>query len=154
MSMAYFVAMKSKDRSTNVGAIIVAPDNTILSTGYNSFPRGLNDDIEARQQRPEKYHWVEHAERNAIYNAARKGICLENSILYTSGLPCTDCARGVIQAGIRKVIYDKDWNNPNFDEHKSKTLQMFHESGILVEIYKGPKIGRIVKKISGQETFL
>ena len=69
--MANLVAKKSKDKSTQIGAVIVGPDNEIRSTGYNSFPTGLNDDLEIRQQRPEKYYWIEHAERNALYNAAR-----------------------------------------------------------------------------------
>lgn len=151
MSMAYFVALKSKDKSTKVGAVIVDPDHTILSTGYNSFPRGINDFVESRQQRPEKYHWFEHAERNAIYNAARKGIKLEGSILYTTGLPCTDCARGVVQAGIAEVVYDSAWNNPNYDEHKTRTLQLFKESGIITRIYSGQKITTITQKINGLE---
>ena len=71
LSIAEQVKLKSKDRNTQIGAVIVGEDNEILSTGYNSFPRGLNDDLDDRQNRPEKYFWFEHAERNAIYNAAR-----------------------------------------------------------------------------------
>ena len=67
--MANLVAKKSKDQSTKIGAVIVGADNEIRSTGYNSFPKGLNDDLQERQERPEKYYWIEHAERNALYNA-------------------------------------------------------------------------------------
>ena len=69
--MANLVAKKSKDQSTQIGAVIVGPDNEIRSTGYNSFPKGLNDDLQERQERPEKYYWIEHAERNALYNASQ-----------------------------------------------------------------------------------
>ena len=67
--MANLVAKKSKDQSTQIGAVIVGIDNEIRSTGYNSFPSGINDDLQERQERPEKYYWIEHAERNALYNA-------------------------------------------------------------------------------------
>jgi dCMP deaminase len=66
MSMAYLVSMKSKDKSTKVGCVIVGPDNEVVSTGYNSFPRLLNDNVAARSERPLKYMFIEHAERNAI----------------------------------------------------------------------------------------
>ena len=71
MSMVYLVAMKSKDDSTHLGAVIVSQDNEIRSFGYNGLARGINDDVVERQERPEKYFWFEHAERNAIYNAGR-----------------------------------------------------------------------------------
>lgn len=113
MQMAYLAATKSKDPSTKVGAVITSPDHSILSTGFNGLPRGVNDDpkiFERHNQRPSKYSWYEHAERNAIYNSARVGgASLLDSILYTPGLPCADCARGIIQAGIRKVIIHKEW---------------------------------------------
>ena len=68
------VALKSKDRSTKLGCVIVGVGHEVRSTGYNGFPRGVNDNVDARHQRPEKYKWTEHAERNAIYNAARCGV--------------------------------------------------------------------------------
>ncbi len=67
---ATLIAQKSKDPSTKVGCVIVNDDNVILSTGFNGFPRGIEEDWKDRWKRPEKYHWVEHAERNAIFNAA------------------------------------------------------------------------------------
>jgi dCMP deaminase len=66
LNIAEAVKEKSKDQRTKIGAVIVGKDNEIVSTGYNSFPRGIDDDVEERQQRPEKYFWFEHAERNAI----------------------------------------------------------------------------------------
>lgn len=102
-SLAELTSKKSKDRSTKCGAVIVGPDNEVRSLGYNGFPRGVDDDVEERHQRPDKYLWTEHAERNAIYNAARAGICLKGCALYLQWQPCSDCARAIIQSGITKV---------------------------------------------------
>ena len=68
-NIANEVKNKSKDERTQIGAVIVGKNKEIVSTGYNSFPRGINDNLKERQERPEKYFWFEHAERNAIYNA-------------------------------------------------------------------------------------
>jgi dCMP deaminase len=102
--MANHVATRSKDRSTKVGCVIVGPDNEVRSTGYNSFPRGINDDSPERHERPEKYLWTEHAERNAIYNAARFGTPLKGCRAYLPWFPCMDCARALVQAGVVEVI--------------------------------------------------
>jgi dCMP deaminase len=106
IKMAKLVAEKSKDRSTKVGAVIVGEANNVLSTGYNGFPRGVNDNVEERHGRPAKYKWTEHGERNAIYNASRHGIVLAGARLYLNWepCPCTDCARAIIQSGIKEVI--------------------------------------------------
>ena len=74
INIAEQVKLKSKDKNTQIGVVIVGKDNSIVSTGYNSFPRGIDDNIDERQEKPEKYFWFEHAERNAIYNAARIGV--------------------------------------------------------------------------------
>ena len=96
-NLAHQVKLKSKDERTQIGAVIVGEDKEIVSTGYNSFPRGLDDSIKLRQERPEKYYWFEHAERNAIYNAARIGVSTKGCTMYLScGIPCVDCARGII----------------------------------------------------------
>ena len=109
LSIAEAVRQKSKDSKTKVGAVIVGPDRQVLSTGFNGFPRQIREDIPSRWEKPTKYSYVEHAERNAIYNAARHGVALKGCTLYMVGfgppnVPCTDCARGVIQAGIIKVV--------------------------------------------------
>jgi dCMP deaminase len=133
MNMVYLVAMKSKDENTHIGAVIVGPDKEIRSTGYNSFVRGINDSIPERQIRPEKYFWFEHAERNAIYNAARIGVSTKDCTMYTNGVPCMDCARAIIQAGIKRVVVDKQWDDNNVDvwiEQAKRSLQMFAESGV------------------------
>ncbi|MBS3084694.1 CMP deaminase [Candidatus Pacearchaeota archaeon] len=140
MSMVYLVAMKSKDESTHVGAVVVGPDNEIKSTGYNSFVRKLNDHLTMRQERPEKYYWFEHAERNAIYNATLNGVSLKGCKIYTNGVPCMDCARGVVQSGILEVIIDKGWekNNPeDWAKHAEKSIEMFKEVGVKIRYWEG-----------------
>ena len=102
--MAVFVSSKSKDRSTKVGCVIVGPNHEVRTTGYNGFCRGINDDLDYRHARPEKYYWAEHAERNAIFNAARNGIRIEDCTAYVTMFPCADCARALIQSGIKRVV--------------------------------------------------
>jgi dCMP deaminase len=109
LDIANTVREKSKDPSTKVGVVIVGPDKQIVSTGFNGFPRAVNESSSERWERPTKYDYVEHAERNAIYNAARHGIALRGCMLYMVGLgpptiPCFDCARAIIQSGITLVI--------------------------------------------------
>lgn len=132
LNLVYHVAAKSRDPSTKIGAIIVGPTKEILSSGYNGFPRGVEYNDPSREERPEKYFWYEHAERNAIYNAARHGIKISGSSLYTNGCPCADCARGVIQAGIREVIVDEEWgvSNPRWKESCQRSRAMFEEAGV------------------------
>ncbi len=139
LGIAEQVKLKSKDQSTQIGAVIVGEDNEVLSTGYNSFPRGMDDSREERQERPEKYFWFEHAERNAINNAARVGTPLKGSTIYlTSGLPCMDCARGIVNSGI-KHVYCKyvctTKNKEKWDESQQKSLQLLFECGITVTRY-------------------
>lgn len=97
-------ANMSKDESTRLGAVVVGPDREIRATGFNSFPRGVVDTDPGRQVRPIKYYFIEHAERNAIYNAARVGVSLKGCVLYCQWEPCADCARAIIQAGISSVV--------------------------------------------------
>ena len=105
LQIADTVRRKSKDPSTKVGAVIVR-DHRILATGFNGFARGIDETDLSRWERPEKYLRVVHAERNAIYNAAREGTMLLGSTLYLFGmeLPCIDCANGIIQAGIIRIV--------------------------------------------------
>ena len=139
LGIAEQVKLKSKDQSTQIGAVIVGSDNEVLSTGYNSFPRGLDDSLQERQERPEKYFWFEHAERNAIYNAARIGVSLKNSTIYlTSGIPCMDCARGIVNSGI-KVVWCKrvctTKNKEKWEESQMKSMQLLNECGVQVFFY-------------------
>lgn len=145
MSMVYLVASKSKDNRAHIGAVIIGSDKEIKSTGYNSFVRGLNDNLPERQEKPEKFYWFEHAERNAIYNATLIGTSLKGCKMYTTGIPCMDCARGIVQSGILEVIVDEAWDKVNSDmwvEHSKRTLQMFEETGVKIRYWNGklPKI--------------
>lgn len=139
-------AAKSKDPSTKVGAIITGADHGDKTRGFNGFPRGVEDDpdkVPERYVRPIKYKYTEHAERNAIYYAARKGIALEGSTLYVDWCPCTDCARGVIQAGIERLVIDGDsasYNDPELQarwkEDQDISLEMLNESETELVIYR------------------
>lgn len=137
MTMVYLVSTRSMDEHTKVGSVIVNDLNVVMSVGYNSFVRGINDGVPERQERPEKYFWFEHAERNAIYNAGRN---LRGSRMYTNGVPCMDCSRGIVQVGIKEVIVDKTWNEDNrskWQEHARRTLEMFNEAGVAVRYWDG-----------------
>jgi dCMP deaminase len=139
LNIAEQIKLKSKDESTQIGAVVVGKDKEILTTGYNSFPRGLRDDLPERQERPQKYFWIEHAERNAVYNAARIGVSLKESAIYlTSGLPCADCARAIINAGI-KTVYCKrvctTKNKEKWIESQNMSLEMLGECGVDVIYY-------------------
>ena len=142
MLKAYAAATKSKDRSTHVGAVVIGPDNEVRTSGYNSFPRNLNDNVEARYERPLKYMWTEHAERNAIYNAARTGVALKDCDMYCMWFPCHECARAILGSGIKKVIYHKEFQdafteNPLWDESHTIAQEMFLEAGVEVIEWSG-----------------
>jgi dCMP deaminase len=143
MNMVYLVAMKSKDQSTHIGAVIVGPDNEVRSVGFNSFPRGINDNVPERQQRPEKYHWMAHGETNSVYNAAMAGISVKGCRMYTNGVPCTGCVHAVINAGIKEVIVDKTWDDANYNQWKDqaeRTRAMFAEAGVGLRFWEGDLI--------------
>lgn len=144
IKMARLVSEKSKDRATKVGCVIVGPNNEVRSTGFNGFPRNVNDNNEKRHERPAKYMWTEHAERNGIFNAARCGIQLDNCKIYVDWYPCTDCARAIIQSGIKEIIIDgqnyeeklKYWNE-RWKESIDCSIEMLHEAGVDVRVFKG-----------------
>ena len=140
MTMAYLVAMNSKDKRTKIGAIIVGPDKEVRSTGYNGMPRGCQDDISSRQSVLEKYFYFEHAERNAIYNAARMGLSMKECVMFTLDIPCADCARAIIQSGIDEVVYHIPWNNENSVKWKESTKYskiMFKETEVKLTGWNG-----------------
>jgi dCMP deaminase len=130
------VAARSKDPHTQIGCVIAGPAHEIRSTGYNSLPRGIRDDVPERLERPTKYLWMEHAERNAIYNAARCGTPLEGCTLYVEIMPCMDCARALVQAGIREVIISgarmSQYTSDYYDEHFRNVEVLFKEAGVKV----------------------
>ena len=113
MGVAKLAAMRSKDPSTQVGACIVDKDNYILSVGYNGFPIGCDDEefpwARSGGTLDTKYAFVAHAELNAILNY--RGGSLEGAKLYVSLFPCNECAKAIIQSGIKTIIYDCDKYN-------------------------------------------
>ena len=108
MGIAMLAARRSKDPNTQVGACIVSNDNIIISTGYNGMPKGCSDDEFpwGREGAEIKYPYVVHAELNAILNA--NGRDLRGSKLYVALFPCNECAKAIIQSGIREVLYLSD----------------------------------------------
>jgi dCMP deaminase len=108
MGVALLAAKRSKDPSTQVGACIVDEHNVILSTGYNGFPIGCSDDEFPWDRTGEdtKYEYVVHAELNAILNSGGKS--LRGATLYVVLFPCNECAKAIIQAGIKEVVYLND----------------------------------------------
>ena len=132
LGLAGAVSLFSKDASTQVGALIIGPAGEVRGTGYNGAPRGSKADEDNRMHRPEKYFWFEHAERNAIYNAARCGTPTDGCTMIITHPPCMDCARAIVQAGIKDVI----WNVPNSEfgnrwlEHKDRATFLFDECGV------------------------
>jgi len=135
LDLAGEVAKWSKDRSTKVGCIVVGDGKRLLCCGYNGFPRGIDDDTADRHERPLKYMLTEHAERNAIYNAAREGVDLHNSVMYSTLYPCADCARGIIQSGIAEVVTrEPDWNLPIWGFSFTVSRIMLQEAGVHVRL--------------------
>ena len=108
MGVAKLAARRSKDPSTQVGACIVSPENIIISTGYNGMPKGCSDDEFhwGREGTETKYPYVVHAELNAILNA--NGRDLRGSRVYVALFPCNECAKAIIQSGVREVVYLSD----------------------------------------------
>ena len=110
MGVAMLAARRSKDPSTQVGACIVSEDNIIISTGYNGMPKGCSDDefpwARTGEENETKYPYVVHAELNAILNA--NGRDLRGSRLYVALFPCNECAKAIIQSGVREVVYLSD----------------------------------------------
>lgn len=130
MGVAYLAGMRSKDPSTQVGACIVSRDNKILSMGYNGFPIGCSDDVfpwgkEGEEERT-KYPYVTHGELNAILNY--RGGSLEGTKLYVTLFPCNECAKAIIQSGIRTVVYDCDKYSGSLANRAAK--KMFDAAGV------------------------
>ena len=128
MGVALLAARRSKDPNTQVGACIVSDDNIILSTGYNGLPAGCSDDVYPWEREGEetKYPYVVHAELNAILNSG--GRSLRGARLYVALFPCNECAKAIIQSGIREVIYlsDKYADSPATLASK----RMFRSAGV------------------------
>jgi len=143
IKMVRLVASKSRDTSTKCGCILVGPSHEVLSCGYNGLPRGVEYRDCRTEVRPIKYKYFEHSERNACYNAARRGIALEGAVAYVTGPPCADCARALIQSGITEVIIPADHstcavrNKAQWGESCEIGQIMFQEAGVKFRMVEG-----------------
>ena len=127
MGIAMLAAKRSKDPNTQVGACIVSEDNIIISTGYNGMPKGCSDDEFPWERTGEeeietKYPYVVHAELNAILNS--NGRDLRGSRIYVALFPCNECAKAIIQSGIKEVIYLSDKYTGTMGNMASKRMLM------------------------------
>ena len=127
LDLASHVSDWSKDPSTHVGAVIVAPDKRIMSVGYNGFPRGVADTEERLNDRPTKYAFVAHAERNALDNTDQS---IRGCTMYVTLQPCPECVKSIIQRGVKKVVYKFNPERENLANFMSTSLTMLHEAGI------------------------
>ena len=133
IELARHISGWSKDPSTKVGCVVVGEDREIRSTGFNGFPRGIDDDAERLADREKKYPLICHAEENAIMHAARIGVSLKDSTAYVTWPPCSRCARSLIQAGIREVVYSSNEEIPErWLEDFEISTGMLAEANVLV----------------------
>jgi dCMP deaminase len=133
LGLAQYVAQRSKDPSTRVGAVIVRPDRTVASMGYNGFPRGVGDDPVRYRDRGTKYLMVVHAEQNALLTAREP---LHGYTCYTTLHPCGNCAGAIIQSGIKRVVCFGA-HNPRLVDSFRAARTMFKEAGVELAIYSG-----------------
>lgn len=137
IGLAQHISTWSKDPSTKVGCVVVGEDREIRSTGFNGFPRGINDDEERLTDREKKYPLICHAEENAIMHAARIGVSLKDSTAYVTWPPCSRCARSLIQAGIREIVYPETGKIPErWIEDFTISDSMLNEAGVAVRSIK------------------
>ncbi len=144
MANAILVSARSKDPHNRVGACIVNDDNKVLSVGYNGLPRGMNDDSfdwlstgeKTGIKKNIKDYYVVHAERNAILNHRGNTDDLKGSTLYVTWFPCTECTKEIIQSGIKKVVYLRDYSRK---EETEISRIMFQNAGVEVVAYNEEK---------------
>ena len=137
MGIAQLSALRSKDPSTQVGACIVDDDKKVVSIGYNGMPRHI-DDCQLSWEKGEglnnKYLYVCHAEMNAILNT-RNGTALRGCTLYVSLFPCNECAKAIIQVGIKEIVYVSNKYKDSFAVQAS--MKMLNLAGIKIRQYEG-----------------
>ena len=142
---AELTARKSKDPSTKTGVILVGEDLVELTSGFNGFPRGVRDRPDRYANRKRKYQLIAHAETNAIYNAARYGIRLKDSHMYTSFGTCTcqECAKAIIQAGIISLTgrnLKNDFAEGRWKDSIKIGIEMLKEACIILYEWNGESL--------------
>lgn len=160
LGLAFYVSVKSKDPSTKCGCILIGDKHQVVSTGYNGLPRGLDDDVEDRKERPAKYHWFEHAERNAIYNASLNGLVTKGCTAYITAPPCSDCARAIVQSGIIKIVTPTPHSlsskeaSSRWRESLEVSKEMLKEANIIWKIFPLTSVLSPLTEASNIVTFL
>jgi len=131
LALAKQISQWSKDPSTKIGAIAVGEKGQVLAQGFNGFPRGIDDSDDRYYNKETKYKYVVHAEMNVIFNATYSGVSLDGATLYITGLPaCSDCAKGIIQVGIKRVVMEKTELPKHWQDSCKFTEKLFQESGV------------------------
>jgi dCMP deaminase len=135
MNFVYLAARKSKDPKTKIGAVLVK-NNEPIAICYNGFPRGVKDSPERYHDRELKRRMVCHAEENVTYLAAKRGVSTVGATLYTQGVPCSECTKGLINAEISKIIVHKQWPNLMHSPEWVSSIELSHvmlkEAGVEV----------------------
>jgi dCMP deaminase len=155
MRHVYLAASKSKDPRTKIGAVLVK-NGVLISEGFNGFARKVQDSPERYRDRETKYKFIVHGEANSVLNAARHGINTSESVLYTQGVPCNECAKSLIQAGVREICIHAQWPEMN---HVPKWVEavkishcMFQEAFIPIRILD-KKLG-LIGFLDGKEVYV
>jgi dCMP deaminase len=140
MRHVYLAASKSKDPKTKIGAVLIK-NNRIIANGFNGFPCGVKDTEERYNNRDLKHKLVVHAEANAVLQCAQQGVSSMTSVLYTQGIPCSECTKSIIQAGVYKIIVHKQWPNLVHDEKWVSSFNtarmMLEEASVVVDWFDG-----------------
>lgn len=144
----------SPDPSTRNGAVLVTSDNKIITYATNQFARGIAETRSRLNDRPTKYRLVVHAENGAIFNAARHGKSTENAILYCPFFACSECAKAIIQAGIKRVVGHAQLmiiasTHNAWTESIRYGWEMMHEAGVECALYSG--IFDIITRLNNQD---
>jgi len=135
---------ESPDPRTKIGCLVVAPDGNIRCAACNDYPQGLLRSIGERAEAPLKYVWLEHAERNAIYQAARQGLPTAGCTMFVELTPCVECARAIIQAGIIQVVVNQDrcaeYQGGKYSGEHPVAVGMLAEAGITLRFASPEKV--------------
>ena len=135
---------ESPDPRTKIGCLIVTPDESVRCAACNDYPQGTLQGIDERAEAPLKYIWLEHAERNAIYQAARRGLSTEGCTMFVELTPCIECARAIIQAGIIQVVVNQDrcteYQGAKYSAEHHTAMAMLAEAGIPVRFASPEKV--------------
>jgi dCMP deaminase len=152
MEICFVLSKLSMDNSSKCGCLAVHDDGALLSGGYNNPIRGSDDKSVPIDVRPDKYYFMEHSERNAVYNASRHGIRLHGCTFYVTGFPCVDCLRAMLQSGAKKIIYGP--NQTRMSLPIDTYAQLLKSQLVVIERFKHddelynqqPRIGESIKK--------